>query len=85
MPKWVVYLSQVPPAGNPLLRLVGVNPQAALIKALGSLTALPPGKAAALVAKAPCEVASFATEQEAKVAVQTLEDAGARCQVRTLD
>lgn len=85
MPQWAVYLSQVPPAGNPVLRLLGVNPRAALLKAIQSLTALPPGKAAALLAKAPCQVASFGTEQEAKVAVQTLEDAGARCQVRALD
>jgi hypothetical protein len=85
MPQWAVYLRQVPPAGNFLARLLGANPRAPLAKAIESLTALPPGKVKAIIDRAPGQVARFATEQEAKVAVQTLEDAGARCEIRALD
>jgi ribosomal protein L7/L12 len=85
MPQWAVYLRQVPPAGNPIARLLGANPRAPLLKAIQSLTALPTARAKAILEKAPGQVARFATEQEARVAVQTLEDAGARCEIRTVD
>jgi len=44
-----------------------------------------PGRAAKLLESLPKELARFNTEQEAKVAAQTLEDEGARCEIRAVE
>lgn len=79
---WVVVVTGAPAAAGFLARLFGADPQAELIRAIRSLTALDAKRARALLQSLPQEVGRFAFEQEARVAAQTLEDAGATWEVR---
>ncbi|MCE5217563.1 ribosomal protein L7/L12 [bacterium] len=82
--QWAVIITSVPPAGGFLSKLFGGGPQAPVLAAIESVTALPLKQARALLSRTPVQLARFATQQEAKVAAQTLEDAGATCEVRAL-
>ena len=83
--QFAVMLTAVPAAGGFLAKLLGGGgAQAKIVKAIQSLTALDTRRAKALTERLPSEVARFATEQEARVAAQTLEDAGGTCQIRPL-
>ena len=83
--KWAVMMTQAPAKPGFLAALVGGGARRAeLAKALQSRTACRASEAASMMDRLPAEVGRYATEQEAKVAVQTLQDAGAFCEVRQL-
>lgn len=80
--QWAVVIVQAPPKGGFLSSLFGGGPRARVAQAIQSLTAIPTGRAAAMLDKLPAEIGRYDTQQQAKVAAQTLEDAGAHCEVR---
>jgi len=80
--QWAVVIVQAPPKGGFLSSLFGGGPRAKIAQAIESLTAIPAQRAAAMLDKIPAEVGRYDTQQQAKVAAQTLEDAGAHCEVR---
>jgi ribosomal protein L7/L12 len=83
--KWVVSVAQAPAAPGFLAALFGAKgKRGEVIAALQSITARGAGEAKRMLDKLPCEVGRYATEQEARVASQTLQDAGAFCEVREL-
>lgn len=83
--RYAVIITGAPPAGNFLAKLLGSDPRKGLIQAIRSVTAMDAGRAAKLLDSLPKELARFNTEQEAKVAAQTLEDEGARCDIRAVE
>jgi ribosomal protein L7/L12 len=83
--RWVVTVTQAPPAPGFLAALFGAKGRRGeVVQALQSLTACSAGEGKRLLDKLPCKVGRYATEQEAKVAAQTLEDAGAHCEIMEL-
>ena len=83
--RWVVTVTTAPPAPGFLAALFGAKGRRGeAVQALQSLTACSAGEARRLLERLPCEVGRYAAEQEARVAVQTLEDAGALCETREL-
>lgn len=80
--QWAVVIVQAPPKGGFLSSLFGGGPRAKIAQAIESLTAIPAGRAGAMLDKLPAEVGRYETQQQAKVAAQTLEDAGAHCEMR---
>ncbi|NSW58687.1 MAG: hypothetical protein HPY44_21960 [Armatimonadetes bacterium] len=83
--RYAVVITGAPPAGNFLAKLFGADPRKRLVQAIRSVTAMDAARAAKLLDALPKELARFNTEQEAKVAAQTLEDEGARCEVRAVE
>ena len=83
--RYAVIITGAPPAGNFLAKLFGADPRKGLIQAIRSVTAMDAGRAGKLLDALPKEMARFSTEQEAKVAAQTLEDEGARCDIRAVE
>ncbi len=83
--RYAVVITSAPPAGSFIAKLFGADPRKGLVQAVRSITAMDPGRAAKLLESLPKELARFSTEQEAKVAAQTLEDEGARCEIRAVE
>ncbi len=80
--RYVVTIQAAPTPKPFLARLFGGDQHAELIKAIQSVTAMGAGEAKKLLKTLPREVGPFDTEQQAKVAARTFEEAGAMCQIQ---
>ena len=77
-----VKIIAVPKSQGFLARLLGGGgPTAAVIKAVETITAMRSGEIKQKLNKLPWRMSVFNTEQEAKVAVQTLNDDGIQCEI----